>query len=112
MSARRGPAPLYVDAFALGEWLLGHFGDDPRVLPRALCEDSLALLEAVTLALKGRRRDELVEVADERLITLRTRLRLAGSAGYIEESQLIHALERADSIGRQLGGWMRKLGPV
>ncbi len=112
MSPRRGPAPLYVDAFALNEWLLRHFDDDLRALPRSLCQNSLALLEAVTLALKGRRRDEMVEVADERLITVRTQLRLAGAAGYLEESQLVHALERADSIGRQLGGWMRKLGPV
>ncbi len=112
MSRQRGPAPLYVDTFALCEWLLGRFGEDARALPRAICEGGLALLDAVTLALKGRRRDEQVEIADERLISLRTRLRLAAAAGYLSESQMIHALDRADSIGRQLGGWMRSLGPV
>ncbi len=112
MSRRRGPAPLYVDTFALCEWLLGRFGEDSRVLPRAICAGALELLDAVVLALKSRRRDEQVEVADERLISLRTRLRLAASAGYLSESQMIHALERADVIGRQLGGWMRALGPV
>ncbi len=112
MSRQRGPAPLYVDTFALCEWLLGRFGEDSRVLPAAICDEALKLLEAVTLALKGRRRDEQVEIADERLIGLRTRLRLAAAAGYLSESQMIHALDRADSIGRQLGGWMRSLGPV
>ncbi len=112
MSRNRGPAPLYVDTFALCEWLLGRFGKDTRVLPSAICQHALALLDAVTLALKGRRRDEQVEIADERLIGLRTQLRLAASTGYLSESQMIHALDRADAIGRQIGGWMRTLGPV
>ncbi len=112
MRADQGPAPLYVDAFALCEWLLGHFGDDPRILPRTLCSSALALLEAVTLALKRRRRAEQLEVADERLIALRTQLRLAAAVGSLNESQLVHALERADAIGRQIGGWLRSLGPV
>lgn len=109
---QKPPAPLYVDAFALCEWLLGRFGDDPRVLPQALCRSALALLDAVTLALKGRRRDEHVEAADEHLIILRTQLRLAEAAGYLDERQLTHALDRADGIGRQLGGWLRSLGAV
>jgi hypothetical protein len=107
-----GPAPLYTDAFALCEWLLGHFGDDPRLLPQNLCHNGLALLDAVTLALKGRRREEQIDAADEGLIRLRTQLRLAATAGYLTEAQSLHALERADAIGRQLGGWMRALGPV
>ncbi len=112
MSRGREPAPLYVDAFALCEWILGRFGDDRRVLPRAICEASLELLEAITLALKGRRREEFVDLADERLISLRTQLRLAAAAGYLQQSQVVHALERADAIGRQLGGWMRALEPI
>lgn len=105
-------APLYVDTFALCEWLLGHFGNDSRVLPKALCDCALALLEALTLALKGRRRDEHLEVADERLIWLRSQLRLAQALGYLDQRQLLHALERADGIGRQLGGWLRTLEPM
>lgn len=112
MSESRAPAPLYVDAFGLCEWLLGHFGDDARILPRAISQCGLALLEAITLALKGHQRDEQLERADECLIRLRTQLRLAGAMGYLSEAQMLHALERADAIGRQLGGWLRKLGPV
>lgn len=110
--SQRVPAPIYVDACALCEWLLGHFDQDERVLARALVSNVLLLLESVTLALKGRRREENIERADERLIVLRTQLRLAGSAGYLDDRQLIHVLERADGIGRQLGGWLRSLGPV
>lgn len=112
MSEQRPPAPLYVDTFALCEWLLGRFGDDSRTLPESLCRLGLTLLEAVTLALKGRRRDEHLEIADERLLALRVQLRLAAATGYLTDSQLMHALDRADVIGRQLGGWLRALGPV
>ena len=112
MSEGYSAAPLYVDAFDLCEWLLGRFGDDGRVLPRVLCEHALALLGAITLALKDRRREEQIEAADAYLIRLRTELRLAATLGYLSDAQLLHALERAEVIGRQLGGWLRSLGPV
>lgn len=102
-----GPAPLYVDAFDLSRWLVERFGEKQEVLPQRICTSSLDLLEAVTLALKGRRRDESSERADECLICLRTLLRLAGSCGLLRDEQMLFALERADRIGRQLGGWMR-----
>ena len=105
-------APLFTDAFALCEWLFGHFGDDYRVLPQALCARSLALLEAVTMALKDRQRHDQLDMADEQLIHLRTQLRLAAALNYLSEKQVVHAMERANTIGRQLGGWRRSLGPV
>ena len=111
-AAGRGPAPLYADTLRLCHWLLERLGDDPGPLPRALCGNALALLEAVALALKGRRRDEQLELADERLIALRTQLRLAAELGHLDDRQEVHALEQADTIGRQLGGWLRSLGPV
>lgn len=112
MSGQRPPAPLYVDTAALCEWLLGRFGEDSRALPQALCRSGLGLLEAVTLALKGRRRDEHLELADERLLVLRSLLRLAASTGHLNDAQLMFGLERADGLGRQLGGWIKALGPV
>jgi hypothetical protein len=102
-----------LDVLTFCEWLLEHFGDDPRVLSRTLCESGLQLLEAITLALKGRRLDEQLELADERLIALRTLLRLAGNIRYLTDSQMLYALEQADVIGRQLGGWIKKAqGPI
>jgi len=105
-------APLYVDAFALCEWLLARFGHESRLLPQALCTCALSLFEAITLALKGRRREEHVEIADEQLIRLRAQLRLAGALGHLSEAQMLYALERADAIGRQLGGWLRSFEPL
>ena len=109
MSRARGSAPIYGDTFALCEWLIGRFGDDPRVLPRRICKGALSLLDAVSLALKARQREDHVKAADQQLICLRTQLRLAAATGYLRESQVIHALAQAEGIGRQLGGWMRKL---
>ncbi len=112
MKASYTAAPLYVDAFALCEWLLARFGDESRVLPQALCACALSLFEAITLALKGRRREEQVEIADEQLIRLRAQLRLACTLGHLSEAQMLYALERADAIGRQLGGWLRSFDPL
>jgi len=107
----RGPAPIYVDTCSLCEWLLGRFGDDDRVLPQRICRSSLTLLDRITLALKGRRTEDQLDQADEELIALRTQLRLAAAIGALNDRQLVHALERLDTIGRQLGGWLRSLEP-
>lgn len=110
---RRSPeAPLYVDAFALCEWLLRRLGSDNQVLSRAICTRALGLLEDVALALKDRSREARVDSADEQLITLRIQLRMAQATGLLDEPQLLHALEAADNIGRQLGGWRRRLGAL
>lgn len=102
-------APLYTDTLALTEWLLGHFDQETSTLARRLCTNALSLLEALALALKDRLREERVEEADERLITLRLQLRLMGLTERLNDKQLRHALELADQIGRQLGGWRRSM---
>ena len=91
MGETRAPAPLYVDAFALCRWLLRHFGEDSRVLPCALCRTALELLDAITLALKNRRREVQMEIADESLIRLHIQLRLAGETGYLNQSQMLYS---------------------
>jgi hypothetical protein len=91
---------------------LGRFESSAGVLQQRLCGDGLALLDALVLALKGRRRDEMLDQADEALLLLRIHLRLATDSGLLEEGQLLYALERADAVGRQLGGWIKALGPV
>ena len=106
------PTPLFADAFSLCEWLLQHLEREPGVLPKDLCDNSLKLLAAITLALKGRLREERIEEADERLIVLRVQLRLAATTGLFSERQVLYALECTDRIGRQLGGWQRSLDPA
>ena len=53
VSPTESTAPLFTACFALTDWLLGRLGDDPRVLPKTICRTALALLRAITLALKG-----------------------------------------------------------
>jgi hypothetical protein len=108
----RGPAPLYVDTFDLCLWLIKQFGSNTEILPHRICCCSLDLLQAVTLALKGRRRDEHLEIADEQLITLRAQIRLANACDYLKDPQMLYVLERVDAIGRQLGGWIKSLEPA
>lgn len=105
-------APLYTDTLALCEWMLGRLSSNAEPLARSLCYRVLTLHEAVLLALKDRRREERIDQADEELVLLRAELRLAAVLGYLEERQAVHALARANDIGRQLGGWRRALGPT
>jgi hypothetical protein len=107
-SGREEPsAPLFGDCFALAEWLLGRIGNDSGVLATAICKTALDLLDAVTLALKDRERTARLRVADERLISLRVKLRLAAETGLLADNQMLHVLDIAHRIGRQLGGWQR-----
>ena len=105
-------APLFVDALAIAQWLVGHFDGAAGVLGPRIVAAALDLLQAVTLALKDRRREEQIELADEHLIRLRVLLRLASECGNLTAEQHGHVLARVDAIGRQLGGWQRSLGPV
>lgn len=68
---RASPPPLYRDATALCQWLLGHFRQSQDMLARALCDNALRLHEDVVLALRERDLDVRIESADERLIVLR-----------------------------------------
>lgn len=101
-------APLYVQSFDLARWLLASL-KGPSVLVETLQRDALALLEHVVLALKGSDRELHVERADERGALLRCRLMLARELALVDERQLLFLTKELDSIGRQLGGWMKRL---
>lgn len=103
------PAPLFVHSFDLAVWVLGHFAERSDTLSKELCAHTLALLDQVTLALQGRERDLHLEEADATLVRVRLRLRLAEALGYLDERQLMYALGLADTIGRQIGGWQKRL---
>jgi hypothetical protein len=105
-------APLFVDSLALAQWLSDKFDQAPGVLGPSLCRCALVLVQAVTLALKDRRREEQIELADEQLIRLRVLLRLAVDSGRLNTDQYAFVLDKVDVIGRQLGGWRRSLGAL
>ena len=112
MTALRERAPIYVDAMALCEWIFVHFDNREAVLPRTLCTTALSLVESVAIALRGRSRYDQVEAADDHLGRLRVELRLALARGLLDERQALYALDQANAIGRQIGGWLRDIGPA
>ncbi|MCB9761049.1 MAG: hypothetical protein H6739_14515 [Alphaproteobacteria bacterium] len=105
-------APLFVHSFELCTWLLEHFDAAPGALPRRLCEGSLDLIEALSLALRGLDRGLNIDRADQLLFTLRIHLRMAAALDLLDDEQLLFALGCCDDLGRQLGGWRRALGPI
>lgn len=107
--SRAAPPPLYVDAHRLAREVLEAVGGSADPLPRRLAEDTLTLLDAVVLALKGFDPADRAERADEALVVLRAHLRLAVDLGIVPERRGVHLLEQADTIGRQLGGWRKRL---
>jgi hypothetical protein len=94
---------------ALAQWLLQHVREPADPLAARLATLGLELLEELTLALKGWERELRIDDCDERLIRLRTLLRLAAESGRFTTEQYAHVLERVDAIGRQLGAWRRSL---
>lgn len=111
-------APLFVHCFDLAAWLLHRLDRDAeerashRMLAECLRGDALALLESVSLALKGFEREVEVERADSSLARLRVHARLAQEMGLLQEGAFLHLTERLDPIGRQIGGWRRSLDGV
>jgi hypothetical protein len=103
-------APIYTVTWDLCNWLLQKARALPHdVLAQALAQESLTLLDTITLALKDIEREHMLADTDLILIRLRTRLRLAVATELFNERQGEYALELADSIGRQLGGWQKVL---
>lgn len=109
MSRADGQAPLYTAAYDLAVWVLGHLNERQDTLSAEISRLALRLLDCVVLALKDRERLEQLDQADLILLQLRQRLRLAVSAALLDERQALHGLGRCDDVGRQVGGWLRRL---
>jgi hypothetical protein len=102
-------APIFTAAWDLSLWLQRQLNNSSHALALANAQESLALLDAVVFALKGIDRAEQLILADQHLIRLRLRLRLAWQAELLTERQALYLLGLADDIGRQLGGWQKRL---
>ena len=108
------PAPLYRDTLALCGVLLEELEGVTTLAPvkERLARGALALLDFVVLALAGHeRRDRLLD-ADAELRTLRAQLHLAYELGLVAEEPFLELAEQCDRVGRQVGGWLKKLGPA
>lgn len=102
-------APIFTAAWDLNLWVQRKLGGQSHVLADAVARESLAVLDAVVLALKGFERLDQVHLADRHLVRLRMRIRLAWETELMEERQARYLLELTDDIGRQLGGWQKRL---
>jgi hypothetical protein len=109
-------SPLYRDTLAFCGVLLEETGPNPQHprLCSRLADGALRLLDHVTLALAGFERMDRATDADAELRMLRTHLLLALELGVLDEESFLALAEQADGIGRQLGGWLKKLrrGPA
>ncbi|MGE3541780.1 MAG: hypothetical protein AB7N91_30695 [Candidatus Tectimicrobiota bacterium] len=103
-------APIFTVCWDLCTWLLHKARPQPHdLLAQSLAQEGLRLLDSITLALKNIDREQALEEADVLVLRLRLRLRLAVETGLLDERQGQYALQQADSIGRQLGGWHKSL---
>lgn len=101
-------APLFVQTIDLCRWLVANLAGPPVVTER-VHRHALDLLEAVAWALKGFERQEQVERADRSAAALRVHLRLAWHVGALDDARHLFLAEQLDSIGRQIGGWLKRL---
>ncbi len=105
-------APLFVDAYDLSLRLLTTIDAENLahpVLASRIAALTLDLLNQLTLALKGFETEAQAALADESLALLRVDLRLAMDLGLVERSLFFGVSEQLDAIGRQLGGWLKRL---
>lgn len=107
-----GPPPLYRHTLALCGVLLEELdrGRDHEALRRRLTEGALRLVDDVVLALGDFERAERLLSADAELRTLRAHLHLAFELELVNEALFLALADQVDTIGRQLGGWLKKAG--
>lgn len=103
-------APLHRDTLALCGVLLEEMGErGTDALGRHLAANALHLLDDVTLAVAGDRRRDRLEDADAGLRLLRTHVRLAHELGLLDRDLFLDLADQADRVGRQLGGWLKRV---
>ena len=114
MNQPREEAPLFVRSYDLHSWLLDRLEqvDHHPEVRVAVLASSRSLLENVSLALSGHATATRIAEADEDLVLLRIHLRLAAEKRLIDQRRLLHANEQLRDIGRQIGGWRKRLGGV
>lgn len=106
------PPPLYGAVMTLCALLLESLAEEAEPhapLRRRLAEGGLRLVDEAALALAGFERGERLRAADAELLTLRAHLALAFELGVLGERRYLILAEHADDVGRQIGGWRKKV---
>lgn len=103
--------PLYRDTLAFAAVLLELMEEVEgfAALRGRLTLGALAVVDAVAQALAGHYRLDRLADADAELCALRARLALAHYLGLVDDEGFTGLVAAADVIGRQLGGWQRRL---
>jgi len=101
-------APLFVQTYAAARWMLDTIPASSPIGDR-IHRGALDLLDHIVLALKNFDREQRVEEADECNALLRVHVRLAHDLGLLDERRMLYIVGELDEIGRQLGGWLRRL---
>ncbi len=110
---RMPDTPLFVKTHDFLVWLLRHTQRFPRNLRHSytvkLETMGFDFQEALLMAnqVRGRDRMEWLERADGRLVCLRALLRFAYDFELLAGTQVKHAAERLDELGRLLGAWKK-----
>ncbi len=118
-------APVFIRAYDLHSWLLDRLDGDAGPedgsanskpcfpeLARSVLRHSGRLLNAVSLAVARFDRGMQLVEADEQATLLRVHLRLASEKDLLDDRQLLYANGELADIGRQIGGWRRKVEAV
>ena len=107
-------APLFIRAYDLHSWLLDRFGGTGAypAIGTAVLRHSAELLDAVSLALSRFDTLERLIEADEHATLLRVHLRLAAEKKLLTDRQLVYVTGELRDVGRQIGGWRRRLEAV
>ncbi|MBF0348714.1 MAG: hypothetical protein HQL81_13690 [Magnetococcales bacterium] len=103
--------PLYGETIVTAAMLLEALeacGERHTALRHRLADGVLRLTDHVVLALFDCDRLEHLHAADAELRTLRVHLLLALELRVLEEAFFLNLAERTDSMGRQIGGWIKK----
>ena len=101
-------APVYNDSIQFAKWLSANLQND-HPAARRTHEAAVDLVEHIHLALCGFETPMEVESADRSTARLRALLRLSRELGLISDGALLHGARLLEGIGRQLGGWQRKM---
>lgn len=107
-------APVFVRAYDLYSWLFDRLmrPDSPAMIGEHVLEKARRLLEALVLALSRFDTHRRVIEADEQAALLRIHLRIAAEKEALSDRQLMHAMRELREIGRQIGGWRKKLEAI